>query len=65
MHPHVHCTRSLSLSAENSESIYHRLPLGMSRKCMCGGDDHLAWKRLVFSETCMRLCTIAGYDIFC
>ena len=28
MHPHVHCTRSLSPSAENSESLYHRSPLG-------------------------------------
>ncbi|RVX02231.1 hypothetical protein CK203_025418 [Vitis vinifera] len=24
---------------------------------MCGGDDHLAWKRLISSEACRRLCT--------
>ena len=51
-----------SLSAESSESLYHRPPLGMSRKCMCGGNDHLAWKHLVSSETCRRLCTTEGYD---
>ena len=39
MHPHIHCTLSLILSAESSESLYHRLPPGMSRKCMCGVDD--------------------------
>ena len=27
MHPHIHCIRSLSLSVENSESLYHRMPL--------------------------------------
>ena len=45
MHPHIHCTLSLFLSVESSESLYHRLPPGMSRKCICGVDDHLAWKR--------------------
>ena len=62
MHPHIHRTRSLSLSAENSESLYHMPPLGMLRKCLCGDDDNLAWKRPVSSETCRRLCTIVGYD---
>ena len=62
MHPHIHCALSLFMSTESSESLYHRLPLEMARKCMCGGDDHLAWKRLVFPETCKRLCTIGGYD---
>ena len=62
MHPHIHCIRSLSLSAENSESLYHRPPLGMLRKCICGDDDHLAWKHPVSSETCRRLCTIVGYN---
>ena len=38
MHPHIHCTLSLILSVENSESLYHRLLPGMSRKCMCGVD---------------------------
>ena len=52
MHLHVHCTLSLSLSAESSESLYHRPPLRMSRKCMCAGHDHLAWNRPYFSETC-------------
>ena len=55
MHQHIHCTLSLFLSAESSESLYHRLPPGMSRKCMCGVDGHLAWKRPVSSET------IGGY----
>ena len=55
MHPHIHYTLSLSLSAESSERLYPRLPPGMLRKCMCGGDDHLAWKRLVSSETCRRV----------
>ena len=44
MHPHIHCTLSLFPSVESSESLYHRLPLGMSRKCMCGGDDHQCFK---------------------
>ena len=58
MHPHVHCTLSLSLSAENSESLYHRLTPRMSKKCVCGGDDHLAWKRPIFLE----MCTIGCYN---
>ena len=62
MHPHIHCTLSLFLSVESSESLYHRLPPGMSRKCMCGVDDHVAWKRPVSSETCRRLFTIGGYN---
>ena len=62
MHPHVPCTLSLSLSAENSESLYHRSPLGMLRKCICGDDDHLTWKRPVFLEMCRSLCTTGGYD---
>ena len=28
MHQHIHCTLSLIMSAESSESLYHRLPLG-------------------------------------
>ncbi|RVW69186.1 hypothetical protein CK203_059579 [Vitis vinifera] len=32
----------------------------MSRQCMCGGDDHLAWKRPVSSEVCRGLRTIGG-----
>ena len=65
MHPHIHYTLSLFLSAESRESLHHRPPPGMSRKCMCGGDDHLAWKRPVSSETCRRLCTTGGYNRFC
>ena len=59
---HVHCTLS---TVKSSESFYHRLPPRISRKCMCGGDDHLAWKRLVYSKTCRSLCTIRGYDRSC
>ena len=65
IHPQIHCTLSLILSVESSESFYHRLPFGMSRKCMCGVDDHLAWKRLVSSKTCRRLCTTGGYNRSC
>ena len=32
---------------------------------MCGGDDHLAWKHLVFLEACRGLYTVGGYDYFC
>ncbi|RVX12633.1 hypothetical protein CK203_011531 [Vitis vinifera] len=32
---------------------------------MCGGDDHLAWKRPVSSEACRGLRTAGGYDHFC
>ena len=32
---------------------------------MCGGDDHLAWKHPVSSETCRGLRTAGGYDRFC
>ena len=35
INPHIHCTLSLILSAESSESLYHRLPPRMSKKCMC------------------------------
>ncbi|RVW84834.1 hypothetical protein CK203_048607 [Vitis vinifera] len=28
---------------------------------MCGGDDHLAWKRPVSSEACRGLRTAGGY----
>ena len=62
MHPHIHCTLSLILSAESSKSLYHRLPSGMSRKCMCGVDDHLVWKRPIYSEMCRRLCITIGYN---
>ena len=65
MHPHIHCTLSLILSAESSESLYLRLLPKMSRKCMCGVDDHLAWNRLVYSKTCRRLCTTGGYNRSC
>ena len=37
MHPHIHYTLSLFLSAESREILHHRPPPGMSRKCMCGG----------------------------
>ena len=62
MHPHIYCTLSLSLSVKSSESLYHRPPPGMSRKCMSGDDDHLAWKFLVSSEMCRRLCYNGGYN---
>ena len=62
MHPHIHCTLSLILSAESSESIYHRLLPEMLRKCMYGVDDHFAWKRPISLETCRRLCTTGGYN---
>ena len=39
----------LFLSAESRESFHLRPPPGMSRKCMCGDDDHLAWKHPVSS----------------
>ena len=59
---HTHYTLSLFLSAESRESLHHRPPPGMSRKCMYGGDDHLAWKRPVTSKTCRMLRTTGGYD---
>ena len=65
MHPHIHCTLSLIPSVESSESLYHRLPLRMSRKFMCRVDDHLAWKSPVSSEMCRRLCTTGGYNRYC
>ena len=65
MHPRIHCTFSLFLSVESSESLYHKLPPRMLRKCMCGGDDHLAWKLPISLEACRRLCTNGGYDCFC
>ena len=52
MHPHIHYTLSLFLSAESRESLHPRLPPGMSRKCMCGVDDTLhgsapsLWRRV-------------------
>ena len=65
MYQHIHCAISLFLSAESSESLYHRPPNGMLRKCMCGVDEHLAWKHPVSLETCRRLCTTGGYDRSC
>ena len=35
MHPHIHYTLSLFLSVESRESLHHRSPPGMSRKCAC------------------------------
>ncbi|RVW15756.1 hypothetical protein CK203_098518 [Vitis vinifera] len=35
-------------------------PPGMSRWCMHGDDDHLAWKRPVFLEACRGLRTVGG-----
>ena len=65
MHPHIHYTLSLFLSVESRESLDHRPPPGMSRKCMCGGDGHLAWKRPITLKTCRRLRTTGGYDRSC
>ena len=65
MHTLIHCTFSLFLSGKSSESLDHRPSLGMSRKCMCGVDDHLAWKYPISSETCRRLCITGGYDCSC
>ena len=65
MNLYIHCTLSLFLSVESSESLHHRLPPGMSRKCMCGVDDHLPWKLSVSLETCRRLCTTGGYNHSC
>ena len=55
----------LPLSVESCESLHHRKPLGMSRQYMCGGDDHLVWKRSVFSEACRGLRSVRWYDRFC
>ena len=60
MHPYIHYTLSLFLSAESRESLHHRPPPGMSRKCMCGVDDHLAWKRPVSSKTCRGCVPLEG-----
>ena len=65
MHPHIHYTLSLFLSDESRESLHHKPHPEMSRKCMRGVDDHLAWKRPVSSETCRRLCTTGGYNLSC
>ena len=59
----VHSSRPLSV--ESFERFHHKKPLGMSRQCMCGGDDHLAWKRLGSLEVCKGLRTAGGYDRFC
>ena len=58
----VHFSRPLSV--ESFERFHHRKPPRMSRQCICGGDDHLAWKRLVSSEACRGLRTVRGYDSF-
>ena len=34
-------------------------------KCMCGGDDHFAWKHPISLEACRGLRTAEGYDRFC
>ncbi|RVW40340.1 hypothetical protein CK203_114843 [Vitis vinifera] len=34
------------------------------RKCMCGGDDHLAWKHLVSLEACRGLRTVGGFHSY-
>ncbi|WJZ89509.1 hypothetical protein VitviT2T_008726 [Vitis vinifera] len=50
--PRISCIRN---------SVRPTKPPGMSRQCMCGGDDHLAWKRLVSSETCRGLRIDGGF----
>ncbi|RVW67563.1 hypothetical protein CK203_062341 [Vitis vinifera] len=42
-----------------------RKPPGNARKCMCGGDDHLAWKHPVSLEACRGLRTAGGSIFWC
>ncbi|RVW89701.1 hypothetical protein CK203_047279 [Vitis vinifera] len=42
------------------ESLHVRKSPGKARKCMCGGDDHLAWKLPVSLEVCRGLRTAGG-----
>ncbi|RVW77160.1 hypothetical protein CK203_054284 [Vitis vinifera] len=51
---------SLSLSVERWESLHHKETPRDARKCMCGGDDHLAWKHPVSLEACRGLRTTGG-----
>ncbi|RVW22347.1 hypothetical protein CK203_108743 [Vitis vinifera] len=48
------------LSVERWESLHLKKPPGNARKCMCGGDDHLAWKHPVSLEACRGLRTAGG-----
>ncbi|RVW73218.1 Gag-Pol polyprotein [Vitis vinifera] len=52
----------LSLSVERWRAFTIKKPPGNARKCMCGGDDHLAWKHPVSLEACRGLRTVGGID---
>ncbi|RVW99136.1 hypothetical protein CK203_018963 [Vitis vinifera] len=57
----------LSLSVERWESLYIKKPPGNVRKCMCGGDDHLAWKHPVSlrrAEGCVPPVSLDPIKIF-
>ena len=45
----------LPLSDENYDIFHHKKPPRMLRQCMCGGDDHLAWKCPVYSGGVQRV----------
>ena len=62
MHPHNQCTLRISPRFESSDSLHHSKPHEMLRKCMYGGDNHLALKHLVSLEACRSLSIVGGYD---
>ena len=47
----------LPLSVERCESLFHQETPWEARQCMCGGDDHLAWKHSISLEVCRGLHT--------
>ncbi|RVW44128.1 hypothetical protein CK203_108466 [Vitis vinifera] len=55
------CMTTLSLALlRDGRAFTIRKPPGNARKCMCGGDDHLAWKHPVSLEACRGLRTAGG-----
>ena len=66
MHPHPSlCTLDYPWVLRDGRAFTIKKPLGNARKCMCGGDDHLAWKHPISLEACRGLRTAGGYNRFC
>ncbi|KAL6317018.1 hypothetical protein AAG906_026753 [Vitis piasezkii] len=58
MHPHPSlCTLDYPRVLRDGRAFTIKKPLGNARKCMCGGDDHLAWKHPFHSYTWVHLWT--------
>ncbi|RVW83075.1 hypothetical protein CK203_040749 [Vitis vinifera] len=65
MHPHPSlCTLDYPRVLRDGRAFTIKKPPGNARKCMCGGNDHLAWKHPVSLEACRGLRTVGGFHSY-